>query len=192
MYRLLQLIPALENRSNMTRIQVSLSRRLGVICPDRFPGIAVFAHLPVQMPGGDIYVLAGLHQRITIYVVAPQLTQVNRVDLHDAVVERAVCIEVHRIGPIVGFLPRNRAQNHRIDTLVGSRVVETIGPGEWRSKCEGDASGDGNQRAAAEQRTMNGIAHDGLSLKNVPANWKLETFDSTGMTMERSLAIKQT
>ncbi|MGF6292676.1 hypothetical protein QFZ98_004537 [Paraburkholderia youngii] len=39
----------------------------------------------------------------------------NRIDLHQPVVDRAVCIDVHRIGAIVRLLPRNGAQDERID-----------------------------------------------------------------------------
>ncbi|CAM2147166.1 hypothetical protein PT2222_10083 [Paraburkholderia tropica] len=143
---LLHQLPLAQDGGDLLRILVAQRGRFRVVRAHGGPGIAVLVHLLAQMPGRDVDVLARLHQRALRNAVLRERRQMDRVDLHDAVIDRSVRIPVQCFGCVVRFLPRDRAQDQRIHLLVARRLVETIGAraragAGQRERKSGDRSG---------------------------------------------------
>lgn len=87
-----------QNRMNGVRIFIALRGRFGMIGTHSGPGIPVFIDHLAQPPGGDIHADARLHQRIPGDTVAGKTSQMDRIDLHLSIIDRAVVVAMDRVG----------------------------------------------------------------------------------------------
>lgn len=136
-------VPLAKDCNDLPRVLVAQRWRFGMVRADSSPRIAVLVHLLPQMPGRDVHVLARLHQRAPRDTVLREHGQMHGVDLHDAVIGRAVGVLVHGGGTVMRFLPGDGPQYQRIDLLIIGRLVEAVGACKPCAQQRDEPKGDG-------------------------------------------------
>ena len=100
-----------------------IALELGASCvvgTGRFPGVAVASFLFGEDVGTDMDIETGVAgQSSTVDAVAREARQISRVDLHDAQVFRAVCIDMDGVGTQMRLDAGVRDQFRRIDVIAG-------------------------------------------------------------------------
>jgi len=87
--------PGDQDGADVTRVRITFGWSFGMVGADCLPGVAVFIYFLFQDPCSDIYVSAAVVERIRLDAVSGQLWKVNRIDLGQSDIDRAIGIVVY-------------------------------------------------------------------------------------------------
>lgn len=95
-----------------------------VVLRNAFPGVTASGRHTLEMPGGHVGANTGIKQVVWAYAVFGKLLQVNRVDLADANVHRAVGVSADRSRLKRRLDPQDGSEDIGIDRLVLRRLQD--------------------------------------------------------------------